>query len=126
MDGVQVNGANTTAETLAALLEQVTALIKKISLVQRDVNRWKEQEQQFGAEEEEMYDVEDSFPASRSTPIIDLMTDSTSQLRELPQIGEIQETPLLPPLPPASSIAPGSVHSQLKVASVGHPKRSSA
>ena len=68
-----------------------------------------------------MYDAEDSFPASRATPVIDLMTDSTSQLRELAQIGEIQETPLLPSLPPSSSIAPVSVHSQLKVAYVGHP-----
>ena len=41
---VQVKATDTTVETLAALLEQVTALNKNISSVQGDVNRWKEQE----------------------------------------------------------------------------------
>ena len=80
---VHVKAADTTAETLAALQEEVTALNKNISSIQGDVNRW--QEQQFADEEEEMYDAEDSFPTSRSTTVIDLMTDSTSKLRELRQ-----------------------------------------
>ena len=62
---VQATTADTTAETLVALLEQVNALNKNISSIQGDVNRCKEQEQQFAAEEEEMYDAEDSFPTSR-------------------------------------------------------------
>ena len=48
---------------------------KNISSIQRDMNRWKEHEQQFSAEEEEMYDVEDSLLAPRSTTVIDLVTD---------------------------------------------------
>ena len=39
---VQVKAADTTAETLAALLEQVTALNKNFSSIQGDTNRWKE------------------------------------------------------------------------------------
>ena len=51
---VQATTVDTAAETLVALLEQVTSLNKNISSIQGDVNRWKEQEQQFAAEEEEM------------------------------------------------------------------------
>ena len=97
LNGWRFKAADTTAETLAALLEQVTALNKNISSVQGDVNRWTEQEQQFAAEEEEMYDVEDSFPTFRSTPAIDLVMDSTSKSRELPPINEVEETPILLP-----------------------------
>ena len=85
------------------------------------MNRWKEQEQQFVVEEEEMYDAEDSFPAFGSTPAIDLVTDSTSKSRELSPINEVEETPILPRSPAASCSAPISIHTQLNVASAGHP-----
>ena len=47
--------------------------------------------------------------------------DSTSKSRELPPINEVEETPILPPSPAASCYAPVSVHSQMNVASAGHP-----
>ena len=74
------------AETLATLLEQISALEKSISTIQGDINRWKEQEQQFS--EEEMYNAEEFFLASRSTLVIDLVTDSTSKSRKIPPINE--------------------------------------
>ena len=39
---VQATTADTAAKTLAALLEQVTALNKNFSSIQGDTNRWKE------------------------------------------------------------------------------------
>ena len=42
---VQAKTADTTAETLAPLLEQISALNKNISLIQGEFNRWKEQKQ---------------------------------------------------------------------------------
>ena len=80
-DRLQVQGTTTdiAAATLAALLEKVTALNKNISSIQGHVNRWKEQEQQFAAEDEEMDNIEDAFPAFSSTLVIDSVTDSTSR-----------------------------------------------
>ena len=49
---VQAKTVDTTTETLATLLEQIRALNKNISSIQEDVNRWKEQEQQFAGGEE--------------------------------------------------------------------------
>ena len=40
-----------------------------------------------------MYEAEELFPASNSTPVIDLVMDSTSPTRELQPIYEIEESP---------------------------------
>ena len=49
----QANVVDTIAKTLVTLLEQISILNKNVSSIQGDMNRWKEQEEQF---EEEMYD----------------------------------------------------------------------
>ena len=103
---VQAKTTDTNAETLAALPEQITALNKNISSIQGDVTRWKEQDQQFAVEKEEMYDAEEVFPTSSSTPTIDLITDSTSPARKLQPIYEIEENPILFPSLATSNFAP--------------------
>ena len=123
---VQATTADTAAETLAALLEQITTLNKTISSIQEDLNRWKKREQKFAAKEEEMYDTEDSFPASRSILVIDLVTDSTSNLREIPPFNEAEEATVLPPSPTPPRFVPASVHFPLNVASVGYLAQVSA
>ena len=84
---------------MAKLLEQITALNKNISSIQGDIRRWKEQEQQFSAEEE-IYDADESLPASRPTSAIDLVMESTAKSSEIPPINE--EAPVLAPSPIAS------------------------
>ena len=53
-----------------------------------------------------MYDAEDSVPASNSTPVIDLVTDSTSISRKLPLINQIEETPSFVPINSCIRICP--------------------
>ena len=68
-----------------------------------------------------MYDAEEVFPASSSTSVIDLVTDSTSPARELEPIYEFEGSPVLSPSPSVLNFASASVHSHLNAASVGHP-----
>ena len=73
-----------------------------------------------------MYDAEEVFLASSSTPVIDLVTDSTSPARELQPIYDVQDSPVLPPSPAAPNFATVSVHLPLHVTSVFHPTQISA
>ena len=69
-----------------------------------------------------MFDARDSFPASssESTPVIDLVTESTN--RELPPINEDEEMPAIPSSFPKSSFAP---YSAVNIGSVGIPVQDS-